>query len=921
VAGLGNRGRVGLLGLVLGLMLIAPGAAWACPADGGPAPAGVKNAFCATWDRANQGGNNLGSPLNNAYRSGPGWARDFDGGAWGRGVLVMGDSVGWAYVIGQPWFGPYSDSGGPAGPLGYPTGRAEFGGHINDGPNANKYMTLQGGVINSWAGGTFETHGAILSRWNELGHVSGPVGRPLSNEGQTARVNGRYSKFEGGNLYFHPALNKVLHIYGGILNKYAQLGYSNHALGLPTSDRKTNPDRGNEYQTFDGGVINQYGGNAYETHGPILGKWESLGGPNGPVGLPTSDVGNTARVAGNYQKFEGGNLYFNPRVNGSYQIYGGILNKYAQLGYSNHALGLPTSDRKTNPDRGNEYQTFDGGVINQYGGNAYETHGPILDRWAAEGGANGWMGLPTSDVADTARSPSGAVGQYTRFQSGIINAVGSKTFVLNGAIGDKYGSLGYAASYLGLPTSDEFDSAGGRRQNFEGGFIVFYNGRAQTDRELSGSTEGLVAQSSLTDDPPGTDNGPPPPPPPPGGGDGTSGGTPVPPPPNPTDPNPSQYVFRAFGDSVTAGFGHTPAGHEIDRTEMLGWCVPHPEASNCSSPRIVAYPAQFARMQGIDNWKNFAVSGSEPRSWLDLKPFQDQLDELEKANPDLVAVTLGANPILGTYLESWKRRNWDDAVCSRFNAYVAGFTNCIADKMDDLKVVSRLNSIYTDILRADDPHTTLAVFLYHYTYPDLGLGANVRTILGELNARIASAVSALPPDLRSRVRLLSPAPPGAFEQHQCHADQPWILQADFCIHPNLAGHNQFAASLAKLHRDARVPAVNLQAPGAISARVLAKKGLPIAVDSDELATGVAAVERTPTVRRLASASSRGEVVGGKTFPVGWSGGTSRIRIGKALWPRLGGTRKRPPRRIVLRVATVDSTGNSRYVSRTVRVRR
>jgi uncharacterized protein with LGFP repeats len=44
---------------------------------------------------------------------------------------------------------------------------------------------------------------------------------------------------------------------------------------------------------------------------------------------------------------------------------------------------------------------------------------------------------------------------------------------VHGAIRDRWAALGWERSALGYPTSDEFDVAGGRRNNFQHGYITW----------------------------------------------------------------------------------------------------------------------------------------------------------------------------------------------------------------------------------------------------------------------------------------------------------------------------------------------------------------------------------------------------------------------------------------------------------------
>lgn len=603
------------LALAFALTALAATPAGACPHDPprSDVPQSARDHICGAWNAAVSRGFNPGTALNETHPWGGGYVRDFDEGYYGRGGIMERGGVGWAFIVGQPYWNTYVTVGGAPGPLGYPQGDHVFGGHVKQGPRENTYMTFVGGVINSWSAGTFATWGAIRDRWERSGHVSGPLGRPLSNEEDTAvgphhSTRGRYSRFEHGVIN-HSVFGTFV-VLGGILKRYTELGYSASHLGLPKSEEEpwtnggvrqnfeggyiywhpgdvaghTNDDcpinrggapleikdsmcgawnragfpslghpinevhrwgngwvvdfeggswgrggimqgdgegfsyvigqpywdalvraggapkigyptgrrefgghlneglKANRYMTLTEGVINSSAHGTFATYGAIGARWEAMGHVTGPLGLPTSDENDTARVPGRFQRFEGGNLIWNQATGQTWHVYGGILNKYAQLAYSNHPLGLPTSDRKQGPR--NEYQEFQGGAINQYGGNAYETHGAIHSRWIASRATDGPLGLPTTDEQDTARSPKGTVGRYNRFEHGVINSSIHGAFVIFGAVLDKYDSMGYSASYLGLPKSEEERWACGKIQWFEGGYIYHEPGAyTVNDRE------------------------------------------------------------------------------------------------------------------------------------------------------------------------------------------------------------------------------------------------------------------------------------------------------------------------------------------------------------------------------------------------------------------------------------------------------
>jgi len=833
---------------VFGVLCLNANLAAACPVDParGDVPQDARDHICGTWDYAASHGFNPGTPLNETHPWADGYIRDFSGGYYGRGGIMEHQGEGWAFIVGGSFWDALVRAGG-APKIGYPDGPHVFGGHLNAGPKGNTYMTFTKGVINSSSYGTFASYGAIRARWDTMGNVSGPLGLPIGDEADTARVPGRFQQFEGGNLIWNPATGLTWHVYGGILNKYAQLGYSNHPLGLPVADRQYNAAKGNEYQVFQGGVINQYGGNAYETHGAILDKWNALGGANGAVGLPISDEGGTARVPGRFSQFQGGNIYYNQRINQAVLVYGGILNKYLALGFSNHPLGLPVSDRQYNPAKGNEYQAFDGGVINQYGGNAYETHGAILatwnalggangslglptsdegqtarvngryetfqggnlyynpatsqtflvyggilnkyrqlgysahplglptsnrktgakggdhayqvfqggvinqyggnayethgailDRWNRAGGANGSLGLPTSDESYTSRSPQGTLGRYSRFQHGVINYNPriNRAIVLFGAIGAKYAQMGYAASYLGLPTTEEQTLAGGgKRQDFEGGYIVWKPGvGARTNRER--------------DD----------------GGQNT-------------------YVIRALGDSYTAGFG-------LGRSSVSGLACAKQHASHmpstaCDDP----YDSWAGKTVGLLHrgplrgrtldYANLAVSGSTPGDWLtggddrgEIVDFGPRMKSVIRSQPNLILISLGGNNLLQ-----------------------AG-DSCLNDTQCIVYTSAITKSQMTTLLRRLMTQTRARIYVLLYpSIPGDKLGA-----VPHLDGALKAAVQAT----GNRVKYIQPPP---FGGHVCGDSSKGLWQLGWdslesatwflthrCIHPNAAGSQALADS-------------------------------------------------------------------------------------------------------------------------------
>ena len=81
--------------------------------------------------------------------------------------------------------------------------------------------------------------------------------------------------------------------------------------------------------------------------GAIFARWESMGGPNSPLGAPTSPEASGAGPT-RYVTFERGALYWSPQ-SGAEPVTGEIYNAWGTLGFERGALGLPTSSEIQEP--------------------------------------------------------------------------------------------------------------------------------------------------------------------------------------------------------------------------------------------------------------------------------------------------------------------------------------------------------------------------------------------------------------------------------------------------------------------------------------------------------------------------------------------------------------------------------------------
>lgn len=150
-------------------------------------------------------------------------------------------------------------------------------------------------------------------------------------------------------------------------------------------------------------------------------KYVSVSGPASALGLPTR--AESAIGGGAEQSFESGGIFAKAST-GAHYLLGAVGSHYGSRGPLT-AIGFPTSDQMTSPDRLGTYAHFERGMIySSPRSGAHTVMGPILTRW---------------------------------------------------------GTIGWERSRLGYPTSDEFAIGGGYRSNFQHGYITLSSKTGQTN--------------------------------------------------------------------------------------------------------------------------------------------------------------------------------------------------------------------------------------------------------------------------------------------------------------------------------------------------------------------------------------------------------------------------------------------------------
>lgn len=377
-------------------------------------------------------------------------------------VLTMPDAdVTLPVTYSTPIDRRYASDPGLRAIMGDPVGAEQGDGKV-------RFREYAGGrVYWSQPTGVQEVHGAILTTYVGLGGHLG-YGLPLTDETATPDGVGRYNHFQNGSIYWNPDTG-AHEIHGAIKDKWSTLGWEWGFLGYPVTNQIGSADKVGAYQQFQyGSIYWNPGTGAFEVHGFIRQKYTAMSAERGDLRYPITDESGTPDGVGRYNHFQYGSIYWTANT-GAHEIHGHIRQKWAALDWERSILRYPTIDETVTPDGVGRFNHFEQGSIYWTAGTgAHEIHGYIRQKWAGLGWERSVLGYPTTDENAT----PDRWGRYSHFQGGSIYwTPDTGAHELHGAIKARWGALDWERSYLGYPTSDEFDVPGGRRSNFQGGYI------------------------------------------------------------------------------------------------------------------------------------------------------------------------------------------------------------------------------------------------------------------------------------------------------------------------------------------------------------------------------------------------------------------------------------------------------------------
>ena len=363
--------------------------------------------------------------------------------------------------------------------------------HSDPGPywNWSHYMDLCRG------GGTC-VQGAILTRWNQLGGAGGVLGNNTTCELTCPDGVGKFTHFQNGSIYWTSGTG-AWDVRGAIRDKWSSLGWERSYAGYPTTGENGTPDGVGRFNHFQrGSCYWTPGTGAHMVQGAIRDKWTALGWEQSYVGYPTTDELDTAVAGGKFNHFQRGSIYWSGGT-GAHNVQGAIRDKWSSLGWEQGRLGFPTTDETKTPDNVGAFNHFQGGSIYWTPSTgAHSVWGSIRDKWTELGWEQSYLGYPTTDETPT---PVGG-GAFNHFQRGSIYwSPTTGAHNVQGAIWNKWSSMGYEQSTLGFPTSDEYVIGANRwRSDFQNGWIIYDGATGQYS-----IGPGPTAPTSLTATSPG----------------------------------------------------------------------------------------------------------------------------------------------------------------------------------------------------------------------------------------------------------------------------------------------------------------------------------------------------------------------------------------------------------------------------------
>jgi uncharacterized protein with LGFP repeats len=364
-SGLIARTTIGLL-TAAALVLFAPLASATPESD-------ADAAITAAWQAAGGDAGPLGPKDGGVYPAGDGFGQNFPG-----GKIFFTPATG-AHIMTGAILDKYMSVGGPAdSDLGFPT-IDEGAGKAPDSRNTTFSAADNPVIFFTPATGARVVRGPINAAWDKLGGSDGVLGVPTDDE--MYRGNIVTQKFSGGEVSYDRKAKAFTTVPPELAGQLAGLQIPDDPTSAINAARRAaggplgplGAAQGAPYpvgadglgQNFAGGkIFYSPATGANVVTGLVLAKYESVGGPQGDLGLPTSSEADggltTESRMSTFSAKDQPVIFWTPDY-GAVIIRGAMGAAWDKLGGAPGPLGAPMADQTENGDV--ITQRFSGGVV------------------------------------------------------------------------------------------------------------------------------------------------------------------------------------------------------------------------------------------------------------------------------------------------------------------------------------------------------------------------------------------------------------------------------------------------------------------------------------------------------------------------------------------------------------------------------
>jgi len=372
MSGQKSRRRTVIHRMVIGL-LAASVALFLAPIAAAQPDTDANAAITAAWEASGGDGGTLGPRNGDVYPAGQGFGQNFAG-----GKIFFTPETG-ARIMQGAILEKYESLGGPVdSDLGFPT-IDEGPGRAPESRNTTFSATDKPVIFFTPATGARVVRGPINAAWDKLGGSAGVLGVPAEDEAYRGDVITQ--KFTLGELSYNTKDKKFTTVPPDLAAQLSGLEFPDDPAAAINAARRAaggalgplGAAKGPPYQIGKDGLGQNFaGGKIFYTPatganvvtGQVLAKYESVGGPEGDLGFPTSsEVDGGLATASRMTSFAAEDepvIFWTPEY-GATIVRGAMSAAWDRLDGAKGPLGAPMADQTETGDIIS--QRFSGGVV------------------------------------------------------------------------------------------------------------------------------------------------------------------------------------------------------------------------------------------------------------------------------------------------------------------------------------------------------------------------------------------------------------------------------------------------------------------------------------------------------------------------------------------------------------------------------